>query len=436
MQKIRDQLFSFIERKNKIILSFIIVSVVLSGIVYSLTLADKLRYADEKAYFSLARNIISVHQYSLDRKQPTAYRPPGYPLILSLFVILGANIVHLRILNFVALGSCTYLLHKILMEQSCPLAGIIAALLVICYPVLFYTAGTLYPQTIGSFLFLLIVFLLTKKTKSYRTFILCGFLFGYLVLTIPIFLFILVLFGIWFYFFERSIRAKLTLITIPIAFSLIGVWSARNYAVFKSFVFVSSNSGFMLLTGNSENTTPNAGPTVDISKYAAEATQLQLNEVERDTYYRSKAIEWVLNHKVKALKLFCLKFLNYFNYRNTLATKSEASVAKDILMLVTYGALLLLFVSRILLMGRLKPSAFEVLLILLYVSSALFYAIFFPRIRYRLPFDFLLLAVVAMFLQDILDIWLAGHNALSGPSSHRNEVRTSGPIRPIEPIYV
>jgi len=408
-RKISKQLLSFIERRNNAILVVIISVVVFSGILYSLYLDGDLRYADERDYYTLATNIVTGHQYSLDGKHSTSFRPPGYPLFLSFFILLGADIVHLRILNFVALGLCIYLLHKILKEQSSPVAGIFGALLVVCYPVLFYTAGTLYPQTIGSFLFLLIIFLSTKNIKSYRTFVLSGLLFGYLLLTISIFVFILFVIGMWFYFSKSSIRKNGIFITIVIAFSFMGIWSARHYAVFKCFLLVSSNSGFMMLAGNSENTTPNAGPTVDISKYKAEATRLQLNEVERDAYYRSQAIKWILSHKGKASKLFCLKFLNYFNYRNILATKSEASSAKDILMLITYGPLLLMFAFRILLLRLLKLSAFEVLLVILYVSSALFYTIFFTRIRYRLPFDFLLIALVAMFLQHILHVWLGGN---------------------------
>jgi len=409
MQRISRQLVNFIERKNKLVLLVLVSTVVLSGTLYSFSLGNNLRYIDEKVYYKLGTNIVTSHQYSFDGEHPTAYRPPGYPLILSLFIFLGAGIVHLRILNFVALGLCMYLLHKILKERSSPFAGTVGALFVVCYPVLFYAAGTLYPQTIGSLLFLVIIFLLARNTKSYRTFVILGFLFGYLILTIPTFVFVLFVIAMWFYSSKSSIGKKGISTTIFIAFSLVGVWSTRHYTVFKSFVFVSSNSGFMMLTGNSENTTPNAGPAVDISKYEAEATQLQLNEAERDSYYRSKAIVWILSHKVKALKLFFLKFLNYFNYRNDLATKSEASSAKDILMLVTYGPLLLLFVSRILVMRLLKPSAFEVLLIILYVLSAFFYAIFFTRIRYRLPFDFLLIGVAAMFVQDILHIWLGGN---------------------------
>jgi len=413
MQRIGIQLLSFMKRRNKVILVFLVSSVVFSGTLYSLSLGNNLRYRDEHDYYELATNIITSHRYSPDGEHPTAHRPPGYPLILSLFILLGANIAHLRILNFVALGLCMHLLHKILKEQSSRLAAILAVLLIVCYPVLFYTAGTLYPQTMGSFLFLLIIFLLMRNTKSYRTFALSGLLFGYLILTIPTFVFVLFVFGVLSYFFERSIGAKGTLITIALAFLPIGAWSARNYAVFNTFVFVSSNSGINLLLGNSENTTPNAGTNVDISKYSADAARLDLDEVERDRYYRSKAIEFIVSHKMLTVKLYCQKFLNYFHYRNKLATKAETSSAKDLIMLVTYGPLLLLFIFRIFFMKLLRPSPLEVLLIVLYISSAFLYAIFFTRIRFRLPFDFLLISVVAMFLKDILSVWLVKINTSS-----------------------
>lgn len=49
--------------------------------------------------------------------------------------------------------------------------------------------------------------------------------------------------------------------------------------------------------------------------------------------------------------------------------------------------------------GRL--TEFESLLLTLYLSTPLFQAITFTRIRYRLPYDFLLIAIVALFIGAI-----------------------------------
>jgi 4-amino-4-deoxy-L-arabinose transferase-like glycosyltransferase len=418
MQKIIRQLVSLIEQKNRHILVALILSVVLSGVFYSIYLGDNLNYYDEETYHKLASNIVSLHQYTLDGKDSTAFRPPGYPLFLSFFISLGADIVYLRILNFIALGLCIYLLYRIIEKQSSRFAGIISAILIICYPVLFYTAGKLYPQTIASFLFLLIIFLLTRSTNSNKVFFLAGLLFGCLILTVPTFIFTLFIFVMWFLFFKERTKAKKFLITIIISFLLISIWSVRHYIVFGSFIFIASMSGTTLLLGNSENTTPaTCGAPESISKYTTEAKQLNLTEIEKSVYHKSKAIEFILNHKRQIVKLYFKKLLNHFNYRSELSTKTETSSLKDFLMLITYGPLLLLFFIRIFLMKTFRLSSFEVLLIILYFAKAFFMAIFCTRIRYRLPFDFLLIGVVAMFLHNIFNLWLARSNANVKPLS-------------------
>ena len=428
-RSISRQLLSFIERRNNAILTILISIVVLSGILYSFSLGENLRYGDEKTYHTLAKNIVECHQYTYDGKHPTAYRPPGYPMILSLFIFLGSGIVYLRIVNFIALGLCMYLLNKILTEHSSLLAGTVGVLLVVCYPALFYTAGTLYPQIIGSLLFVVVIFLLTRKARSYWSFILGGLLFGYLVLTIPIFLPILGVFAIWLCFSEGTIKVGRSVVIVAVACLPISMWSARNCVAFNTFVLVSSNSGINLLLGNSENTTPNAGVNADISKYTAEAYSQNLDEVGRDKYFKSKAIEFALGNKIQTAKQYLKKTLNYFNYKNKLATQAQASSAKDILMLVTYGPLVLLFISRIFLLKHFKPSRFETLLIILYLSSALFYAIFFTRIRFRVPFDFILISVVAIFLAEAVQKRIIKHNTLPGHDRGDDRNRGSDGIR-------
>ena len=413
MQKIIRETVSLIERKSNLILIVLVLTVVLSGVFYSIYLGNNLRYFDETKYYKLATNIVSLHQYSFDGKHLTAFRPPGYPLFLSFFIFLGADIVCLRILNFIALGLCIYLLYRIIEKQSSRFAGIISALLIICYPVLFYTAGTLYPQTIASFLFLLIIFLLTSNTNSNRIFFLAGLLFGCLILTVPTFIFPLFIFAMWFLFFKELTKAKKFLITIITSVLLISIWSVRHYVVFGSFIFVASMSGTTLLLGNSENTTAAAcGAPGSISKYITEARQLNLNEVEESAYYKSKAIEFILSHKKQAVKLYFLKLLNHFNYRSELSTETGISSLKDFLMLVTYGPLLLLFFIRIFLMKTFRLSSFEALLIIIYLANAFVMAIFCTRIRYRLPFDFLLIGIVAIFLHNIFHWWYTRKNTI------------------------
>jgi 4-amino-4-deoxy-L-arabinose transferase-like glycosyltransferase len=403
--------------------------VIIAGVFYSFHLGDDLRYPDEHRYFALAKNLSFKQIYSFDGKQPTTSRPPGYPLLLSLFVSFGANLPTLRLLNFISLGFSIYLIHLILKNISSQFKSFLGALLIVCYPVLFYTAGTLYPQTTGSFALLSILLVLSRpKMNSLKPFFLIGLLFGYLILAIPIFILCLILVIAWILLFMKERKIKATLTIVLTSCLMLSIWSARNYIVFKEYIFISSNSGLNLLLGNSENTTPNAGTNVDISNYKLEASNL--NHINQDKYYRSKAIEFIINHKRWSLILYLKKFLNYFNYKNEMATKTEGSFMKNLIMLMTYGPLLLLFVLRIFLMRQFKISKFEFLLISLYISSGLFYAIFFTRIRFRLPFDILLIIVVSMFLSNVLrTLTITEYNtSIRGRKyihSHRKRLSTS-----------
>lgn len=400
IRKVLRKIISFLDQSNTWIVIFVVLGVIFAGVLYAIYLGDNLRYPDELDYHKIATNINFIHQFSLDSESSTAFRAPGYPFFLAFFLFWGANIIHLRIINFIILGLSIYLLNIIIKRQSSPLSGTIGALLVIGLPVLFYTAGALYPQTLASFLLLLILFLICGKNKSPWVFVLSGILLGYLILTIPIFLFLLLVFPVWYFYANKNFKWISITIIIPIL--IVGFWSVRNYKVFNSFVFISSNTGVNLLFGNSENTTPNAGVNVDISKYTSFANEAQLNEIEKDAYYQAEAIDFILANKIHSLKMYGLKFINHFNFRNELWTKSESTALRDYIMLITYGPLLLLFGLRLSLLKYLKLSKFEVLLINIYLVSALFYAVFFTRIRFRIPFEFLLIGIVAIFIPNIL----------------------------------
>ena len=396
MQSLRIVLFR-LERLRLLILATLAGLLLLAGLVYSAWLGDALRYLpDEEEYVTLAQNLAQSGSYSLDGEL-TAYRPPGYAAVLSLVSLLGGEIFHFRLLNFLLMAGSLLLVGRFLSRQGYNLGAVISGLLVVAYPVLFYSAGTLYPQTLAAFLFLLVLDIYTRPGLRSLHHLVGGALFGLLVLTVPTFFYAFIVIAAWLWFYRREQLKKYLVLSLGVMLLVLGFWTARNYAVFDTFTFVSTNSGENLLVGNSENTTPNAGTTVNISKYLSGASGL--DEVERDGYFRQQALEYITSHPGEAARLYVLKVLNYFNFRNELVTRAEATPWKDILMLVTYGPLLVVFLLRLLQLARIKLSPLEVLLSGLYLTSALVSAIFFTRIRFRLPFDYLLIMAVAIALE-------------------------------------
>lgn len=371
-----------------------------AGSIYSGLLGDTLRYADEGEYLLIAENLVRTGTYTLDAIHPTAKRPPGYPLFLSLTRFLGGDIFLGRVLNFFLLSGCMLLLYGLLRQSAYAFAGVVAVFLVLCYPVLFYAAGTFFPQTLGSFLFLAFLWLLFRpESISPSTALAAGCIAGGLILTIPTFVFVVALTLVFFVFQRRSWK---TILAVSLGGCIIvGMWMARNYAWFGEPIPFSTNSGLNLLAGNSPKTTPNSGITVDLSSYTLPASVT--TETQEDAFYRSEAIRFVTENPKRAIVLYIQKLLNYFNYRNHLASSEEASATREWLMFFTYYPLLALLLIRLALSTRYPLSGLERYFVITYLLNAPFQAIFFTRIRFRLPFDFLLIGVAAIVVAMWLD---------------------------------
>jgi 4-amino-4-deoxy-L-arabinose transferase-like glycosyltransferase len=377
--------------------------VLASGIVYSLYLGDTIRFPDGLSYAALAKNIVENHSYSKNGVDSTAFRPPGYPAALSVAVRLGGGITAFRILNYVALSISIILVFLIVRKQAGPIAALIGAAQVACYPVLFYAGSTVFPQAVASCVFLAIIWLYCgNRISRSRDALVVGLLFGILLLVRPTFVFLVAFVCIWLILAQKQRALARVGIIVTMTLLVLCPWQVRSYRLFNSFVFVSTNGGLNLLLGNSENTTPNAGSGVDISFYRS--TAREMSETERDSYYTGAAIDYVAKHGARSLCLYAGKFLNYFNYRNNLTTKSEEDPWKDRLMLLTYGLLLVLASARLAMVRKWRLTEYEKFAYLLYFLNGAFSALFFTRIRFRIPFDFLLITICAIFLARCLGV--------------------------------
>lgn len=399
-----ERFVQFLDRNERYYLTVLACLILIIGIVYSYFLGGTLRFPDEKDYYSIATNLLTRHLYSIDGLTPSAYRAPGYPFFLAAFMAGGTQIFVLRMLNFLALALTALILYRLLKRYTSPLAGLISATLVFFYPVLFYTAGTLYPQTIGGLLFLLVISLIAPQEAGPGRYAAGGLVFGALILTVPVFLLNVPIIALTPWLRKQRRKVITAVVFLVVALSVVGFWTMRNYMVFRQFVLLTTHAGITCYYGNSAEATPTSYR--DSGKYQAETEGL--DEVSRDRFYRAKAFEWIVNNKLAAIRLYVLKVINYFNFRVELVTKSEASTGKDVLMLITYGTLLLLMVARLVWYHKFPPTPFEKYLIIIYISNAFLMAVFLIRIRLRLPYDLLLLGIVDSFIAQFLIFWTHG----------------------------
>lgn len=392
----------FIEKLEKHAALFsllMITGTFVSGILYSLFLGERLHYADENEYFKLASHLVEKGFYSLNGKNPTAWRPPGYPFFLAPLIFFGSNVVLLRIVNFLALSLAMLLVYLILKSYS-KLAAVLGVFFMICYPVLFYTAGTLYPQTLAMALSLFAIWVFFKDISiSFGKSFSLGLVYGLLILIVPTCIVNLVLTGIWLVFRPIPHRFGKSLLMICTAMLLISSWTLRNYITFDAFVTISTNDGINLLIGNSPNAQPNLGVNTDLSAYQDQNFK---DEIEENNYYKTKAIEYIKNNKLKSLKLYFFKFINYFNYKNDLATPFETSHFRSWVLLVTYGFILITAMFRLFYSNKIPLDQFDWFLVSLYLLNAALISVYFTRIRFRLPYDPLLIMMNAKFLATLI----------------------------------
>lgn len=390
-------MYTSIERRAGFLAAVFIGLMLATGALYSLALGEQLRFLpDEQDYLTLASSLASGGGYSLEAGIPSAYRPPGYAFFLTPFRAAGMDVAMLRWLNYALFGLTVGLAFYIVRAGRAAWAGLLALAMALFYPLNFFTAGTLYPQLLTSLLLLLSLALLREANLHAGRAFLGGLCLGALTLTAPTFFVSVAVILIWLAWGRAQARAAALALALAGLVILLGAWTARNYAAMGALIFVSTNSGENLLLGNSENTTPNGGRTIDISRY--EAAGAEMGEAARDRYYRDEALRYIWEHKAQSLRMYWLKTLNYFNYRNELVTSSEESGLKDLAMLLSYGPLLILAALRVAFARRIPMSSEDILWIALYLSSALAGAIFFTRIRFRQPYDFLLAMLAAPLL--------------------------------------
>jgi 4-amino-4-deoxy-L-arabinose transferase-like glycosyltransferase len=408
-------------------LFWVVLFVLLAGAVYAFRLGDVVRYTDERDYLRLARNLAATWRYSYDGVEPTAIRTPGYPFFLALPLALGAPLFAVRLLGFLALAGTVVLTFLLLERIAGRRAASIGALLVLCYPVLFYTAGTFYPQTLSSLLLLGALYCLTpletkgerdagnrNVTIGARNWLLAGNWIALATILVPNFIFTILIVAAWILWRERR-RAFVPLILFVLPSALVmGGWAVRNYNVFHTFIPLSTNGGVTLLNGNSSTTDPNSS-YFDASRHVEDVDEVRrMSEVERDRYYRARAIAYMKENPGTVFRLYVLKVVNWFHYTNRIMTQGESSRTTDLVMMLTYWPLLLLAVLRVAMARKIPLGRLEILLVALYIGNGLLLSIFLPRIRYRLPFDHGLILLAAVYLDYLFVRFRPGARASEG----------------------
>jgi 4-amino-4-deoxy-L-arabinose transferase-like glycosyltransferase len=388
-------------------LSFVI------GAGYSVVLGGSLRFYDEHVYVGIVQSMAHGHGYSLDGTGPTAYRPPGYLfLLLPVYLVTGGSVLAMRFVGVLALTGSVWLTFLLGRRMHTAGTGALAAVVVACYPLLIYTATTLYPQVPALFLLLLTLELAARALpedglstrRRLVVAVLAGLVGGLLVLTVPTFGVTAVGLVAWLAWRQHARARHIAWRTVAVLIVALAVlpaaWCARNAVAMHAFVPVSTNDGVNLLLGNSPNATADSGTSVDLSPYQQQAKGL--DEVGQDHFYSDQAVAWIKQHPGSAAVLYAGKVANNFSYADDLATSGEGGSARNLVAAISYYPILLLAVARIVLYRRWPLRPTEKLVAWTIVVNVLLLAVFFTRLRFRVPLDALTIVLAASTVTHLL----------------------------------
>ena len=394
MLKLFSKIVAFLDRYQNSIVHLMVSLLLVVGLGYSLYLGNVLIFPDAKQYYAIAQNIAAGNGITLDGVRPSSLLPPAVSCFWALLIKLGASITVLRYFNFIALALCLYVIRSILTTTGTKAGAPLAAILIVGYPVLFYTAGTLYTQTLFMFLMLLIIRVVVSVRFTYLHAILLGVLSALLILTHSTGVFIPPLVVLWLVFPRNYSMIGKGIVAAFVAVICFTPWWYRNYVVFDRFIPLTSHGGDTLYMGNN--------PTTDLTawyKYVEEDFHAEANKLSQEdlnAFYLRKTWEFWSQHTGDAVQLYGEKLLYHFKFRNNLHTSQENSFLKDVILFVTYYPLLLCLIGRLLFTFYVPLSRTEKLLVAIYIVSAFFHALFLPRLRFRLPYDAVLIAHIGI----------------------------------------
>lgn len=379
---------------------------------YAFLLGDGLRYQDEVDYLDLARGLAAGEGYLFDG-HPTAYRPPGYPLLLApLHFLSGGSIVILRMVGVVALAAATWFAWLLASRLRTPGTGALAAIAVGCYPMFIYTSATLYPQIPA--LAMLLVFLeftlrASERSQNWaRQSAVAGTAAGALILTVPTFAATVPAVLIWIAFRMRRAGAgravaRTVIIVLSLAVLIPSTWTMRNQVSLHEFVPVSTNTGENLLLGNSERVTESTGSAGDISAYEREVVARGLDETGANAFYTDAALTWMAENPVGAAELYLRKFAHAFSYTDTLNTEGASHPVQDIISALSFYPILLLAITVLFPLPRRRADrGLDRAALVLVLANVALLAVFFTRIRLRLPLDGVLILLAAATVTDLV----------------------------------
>jgi len=377
---------------------FLFAASLLLRLVFMLTLKPHFYFDDETEYFNVVRNFLSGNGLIVSESLK-AYRPPLYPLFLSVLYGLKFNVAGIRFVQVILSSATTVFIFLTGRRVFSEKVGWYAGLVSVGYPFFIFYTGFLLTETLFIFLTVLALGEFTKLNGAERYLLPAlstGFFFGLaglcrptLELFLPFALLFLLMQGK--NYLKRGIKEAFWVLA---AFSLtLSPWVARNYALFGKFMPGTSMGGQVFWEGN--NPCSEGGPC----RYFTPGIW-QVPEKDRDAAFYRETFAVLKENPRRFLWLLGNKFLRFWNVVPNAADFTKP--AYRAVSVLSFGIMMPFFVLGFLAAVRNRNARiFHVLI----VFFTLFHMIFLASIRYRIPIEpyYIMFAVFGfLWLRDRL----------------------------------
>jgi 4-amino-4-deoxy-L-arabinose transferase-like glycosyltransferase len=205
---------------------------------------------DGYEYHRLATSLSEGKGYINETGKPTTSRPPGWPLLLMVFyIIFGSTQFVARIVGLL-LSTVTVILSYLLASKIySEKIGRITGLIQTVFLGQFAYISSMHSEPLQGLLVILFLYFLIKKTFFDR--IMSGIILGWLVLTRPSHIILILVVFIYFTHKKFFICKIEYFITVFVSMCIIVLpWTIRNYHAKGKFILVSTNSEINILIGN------------------------------------------------------------------------------------------------------------------------------------------------------------------------------------------
>lgn len=362
-------------------------------LLYLFYAGDALIFPDELRFWSVTQSL--AERWSFEWEGALAHDMPLTSLLLALFTrVTGTGIMGAKIL-FTIFSSCTiFIVGSIALHFSeTRLTAWIAGLAAAFYPFFIFYSTLILSETL--FLFLVSLFFLLTLRSGDRALAGAGIIAGFAHLTRPTLSLFLPVVFIWARL-RHGAAWKHLLIAAVLFFVVILPWGLRNIGALGEFHLGTANSGHVLWEGNNPYNTTGGVAGGDL-RYLEEMPE-GLGELERDGWQRERAIEFIKSDPGRFTRLAARKFLRFWNVWPN-APGFDRGMYRWVAFASFTPVLALSLVSLFVLREKWRDTIIVWLFVCYY--SAI-HMVTIGSLRYRLPLEPLLIALVAACLAGLI----------------------------------